>query len=1087
MVIRWEEEFGDEADMLTRFNNVGYSLSGLSYHLEFKEEVIENKPEFEGKFFVKINNDELGVLDSNVLVASDETAEFIPIGEYDLAYVDSAAANPATWGNYAGEEGQMDNDWYFGAFPTAGQASMANIVSNDPEAYSDTDGSYWDNYVQPTTIPEGFATFGWMNPTEYFWYAREQNGTNLFIDAATTWKHSGFSEGTYGDGEISSNIPFSQWSDNGQTNNSQGYQIMDFPNRYKPTGLDTHDGILGNTLGRMVISHTRTSDDELFNSSPSDYKLWTELKKPGTYFKFTADPNDFVYKVIGVPGSDADYDFRGTTRNYPVLNMYGATEQCVPCSGNVNPVCKRRSIRIDFRRVYNGVEDGGSLGNFITDAEGTATNEGIDSSLFDPRGLVKHDGSQNFQIQLVKKFYQGGGQKIPINDAAIWETEPKENADLDLYYEMSNALPMRLNPTNVFDYIPLNSDVSIKRLNNTNLTYESVALTGGAHKVTNVHLSEDKSIIEVKSTQNPIWNASDASLHTTDISIGDEIEFNHSDGTITRSKVVDYYKKIAGEFYTGTTGVLTISGDSSSGSQTTYDFYESYVPAIFYQGYIRKETSSAPPFISGMRIGTVDDEGVWTQIDVPDTIETGMIIRGIGSNAGEVEPGVEVTNVYSNYFTINEDSDFPIPDDGTFSSYKQVEFIQKTGYYQIDNDVWDYPIQLSWFNCYSFGNGLESDRVRDDFNETTIDNGVKVSTTFSGYTVENKTSGLIYSGLYNSTSEMNNLNEFNMSEKITKDLNPSYGSIQRLKTRNTDVVVFTEDKVLKVLSNKDALFNADGNPQLTSSNRVLGTAVPFAGDYGISKNPESLAWDEFRMYFTDKQRGAVMRLSKDGLTPISNVGMKTYFRENLKTASDILGTYDSINGEYNLTFKESSGSNITISFNEGSKGWVSFKSFIPETGVSVSGNYLTGRSSKVYNHYSDSVVRNNFYGTQYESSIDVLFNDIPSSIKKFKTVSYEGSQAKVNQYTSQTVTDAAGNTLTNLTDNEYYNLSASTGWYIDEFTTDISKGSVPEFIDKENKWFNKINGETSTTANLDTGSFITQGIGVPSSVSGLYY
>ena len=87
------------------------------------------------------------------------------------------------------------------------------------------------------------------------------------------------------------------------------------------------------------------------------------------------------------------------------------------------------------------------------------------------------------------------------------------------------------------------------------------------------------------------------------------------------------------------------------------------------------------------------------------------------------------------------------------------------------------------------------------------------------------------SGLYNSTSQVNNLNEFTQAEKITKELNPSYGAIQRLKTRDTDVVVFTEDKVLKVLSSKDALYNADGNPQLTATGRVLGQAIPFTGDY----------------------------------------------------------------------------------------------------------------------------------------------------------------------------------------------------------------------------------------------------------------
>ena len=310
----------------------------------------------------------------------------------------------------------------------------------------------------------------------------------------------------------------------------------------------------------------------------------------------------------------------------------------------------------------------------------------------------------------------------------------------------------------------------------------------------------------------------------------------------------------------------------------------------------------------------------------------------------------------------------PLPSglDPFYAQFMIQDLNSATGWYKIDSDVWKYPIKLGWFNCYTFGNGVESNRIRDDYNAPKIDNGVKVSTTFLDYGEEKIGSGLIYSGLYNSTSKVNDLNEFNMAEKITKDLNPIYGSIQALKTRDTDIVVLAEDKVLKVLSNKDAVYNADGNIQLTATNRVLGTAVPFAGDYGISKNPESLAWDQYRLYFTDKQRGAVLRLSGDGLTPISNVGMKTWFRKYLHNTRGLLGTFDVVNGEYNITLDYRSGfgepgkGDVTVSFNEASKGWVSFKSFIPRAGCSVSGRYWTAIKNKIWEHY-DGVPYNTFY------------------------------------------------------------------------------------------------------------------------------
>ena len=223
------------------------------------------------------------------------------------------------------------------------------------------------------------------------------------------------------------------------------------------------------------------------------------------------------------------------------------------------------------------------------------------------------------------------------------------------------------------------------------------------------------------------------------------------------------------------------------------------------------------------------------------------------------------------------------------------------------------PIDLDWYNCWSFNNGVESNRVGDTYNKPYVTNGAKVSTiSLEPYAEEHRKYGLIYSGIYNSISGVNNLNQFIAAEKITKDINPTYGSIQKLHTRDADLVTLCEDKVLKILANKDALFNADGNAQLTATERVLGQAIPFAGEYGISKNPESFASESYRVYFTDKVRGSVMRLSMDGLTPISNHGMKDWFRDNLKLSTKIVGSYDDKKDEYNITLSPANQQTYTV-------------------------------------------------------------------------------------------------------------------------------------------------------------------------------
>ena len=213
---------------------------------------------------------------------------------------------------------------------------------------------------------------------------------------------------------------------------------------------------------------------------------------------------------------------------------------------------------------------------------------------------------------------------------------------------------------------------------------------------------------------------------------------------------------------------------------------------------------------------------------------------------------------------------------------------------------------LSWYNCFSLGNGIESNRIRDDFNQMKITNGARASSTLEiPYKEEHRKNGLIYSGIYNSTSNINNLNQFIIGEKITKDLNPTYGSIQKLFQRRVSLVAFCQDRIVNITSNKDALFNADGTPQLISSSNVLGDATPFSGNFGISNNPESFASESYRAYFTDKQRGAVLRLSKDGLTPISSAGMHDYFRDELILSRSLVGTYDAYSQNYNLTLVQS--------------------------------------------------------------------------------------------------------------------------------------------------------------------------------------
>ena len=379
---------------------------------------------------------------------------------------------------------------------------------------------------------------------------------------------------------------------------------------------------------------------------------------------------------------------------------------------------------------------------------------------------------------------------------------------------------------------------------------------------------------------------------------------------------------------------------------------------------------------------------------------------------------------------------------------------------------------LSYYNCYSFNNGVESDRIKDVFNKASLGKGIVASTTLDEvYKEDTRGSGLIFSGIYNSTSNVNDLNQFLTAEIITKDINPTYGTIQKLHTKDSNLLVLCEDKVLKILANKDALFNADGNPQLTANTNVLGQTIPYVGEFGISKDPRSFASQSHRSYFTDKQRGVVLRLSMDGLTAISQYGMADFFRDNLPISTALIGSYDARKNEYNLKL-DTAGTDYVISFNENIKGFSSFKSFTNmQAGISLNNEYYTFKDAELWKHHSNNT-RANFYGSQYYPELTLVLNADPYKNKRFKTITYEGTQAKVDRL----------DVTTNGSDADFYNIEGKPGWYVDDLETDIPQtGSVNEFLEKGNKWYNYIKGDDVTASNIDTSDFNVQGLSIISS------
>lgn len=118
-----------------------------------------------------------------------------------------------------------------------------------------------------------------------------------------------------------------------------------------------------------------------------------------------------------------------------------------------------------------------------------------------------------------------------------------------------------------------------------------------------------------------------------------------------------------------------------------------------------------------------------------------------------------------------------------------------------------------------------------------------------------------------------------------EEFDKSYGSMQKLHSRENQLIIFQEDKVSRAQVNRDIITTGSGDQILTAQGAIISQAIPYAGEYGISTNPESFAEYAEVLYFTDVRRGSVCRLSQNGITPISEYQMKNYFTDLFRILS----------------------------------------------------------------------------------------------------------------------------------------------------------------------------------------------------------
>jgi len=329
----------------------------------------------------------------------------------------------------------------------------------------------------------------------------------------------------------------------------------------------------------------------------------------------------------------------------------------------------------------------------------------------------------------------------------------------------------------------------------------------------------------------------------------------------------------------------------------------------------------------------------------------------------------------------------------------------------------DLRVTLDWFNAFSYGNSVETYKVKDEWNARGLAVGVRVLTdSEQEYKEVVRRADITWSNRYEDETNFNGLNDFNLSEVNFTKLDKENGSVQKIDNANGNLLVLQEDATGLLPYEKNIIEDANGNQTIQAVETVLDVRSyrPYAGINGTT-NPESYVAVSQRKYFIDKQRGNVVRLSIDGTTDLDMYLFESEFSElMIQHKSDFLvGGYDTKHGEYIFALPQLGK---TLSFKESQKGFPTYYTYQPDFILYANNEMYAWKQGRMYKMNSTSEY-NDFFGVQSPSKILFYANQEFSVEKIAKALGIESTHSwEVNISTKLTSRNIPKNSFSKIED-----------------------------------------------------------------------
>lgn len=270
-----------------------------------------------------------------------------------------------------------------------------------------------------------------------------------------------------------------------------------------------------------------------------------------------------------------------------------------------------------------------------------------------------------------------------------------------------------------------------------------------------------------------------------------------------------------------------------------------------------------------------------------------------------------------------------------------------------------------FYNGYAWGNGVESYKIKDDFNGNALDfrfrpNGIDPN----GYAQKWRKNDITYSGLYNGDFKINDLNLFNPALVNWKELPTEYGEIQNIVSTDGDISVFCNDKVIPVYYGKSIIADLQGNESVALTNEVLGGFQVLDYPFG-TQNPESVIKTNEGLVFVDKKRARYLLKSGKQIVELNPDGSGHHYQgvKEIQEHKNFLASYNQAHGEYVFGLDHSKA----IVFAPSKKGFSHYYDFNFDYIKGMNGKHFTAYQGVVYEDEVNNNA-NSFAGSQHKEA-----------------------------------------------------------------------------------------------------------------------